>query len=436
MSRLKFNTLLVIGAIILALVLFLFWDGKQGTDWNLTLKPKGGQPYDLDVLYESLQTQLGERYREIPEEGNFSDHQNDIEAEDSSLYFYVGNQLHFSSDDLDAMEEYIKHGGRVFISALNISSEFYNKFPWLRSPTYLTGKDSVAIQFRNKKFNGKSIPFYYQRNGKQEYGTYNYFFTKPLSDSGTSFKSLKNLRYYLALSVFDKENVNFYYSSNGDGGFYMHSNPQFFSNIYLQTEAGRTHLSQVTQLLRFKKLWADKSGMVIKPWSDEEGSSYAVYTFISSDRGLLYATIILLSGMLLFLVLGGRRRQRSIPCMEQPANSSLAMISAMGHFYLSEKSNIYVFHKEWNLFLQFLRHRFYFQLETFDEVTIQKLSEKSGVSQQTIQDIFLMYEKYSIFSHLRTDELVDATQTINQFYTEYRQQYGNTKQRRTAAINS
>jgi hypothetical protein len=224
------------------------------------------------------------------------------------------------------------------------------------------------------------------------------------------------------ISMSDKENPDFILLRVGAGRLYLHANPVLFSNYYLTKKQGRNYAENVLKFLPDKRLIWDLSAVLPREDAEFRQSGRNMLAFVSSQPGLWAAWKLLFISVALFLIFAGRRLQRSIPVIQAPVNHTMAFVKAVGRFYYGEKQNVVVFRKEWNQFLIFIRQHFRINGINSDR-DIAILSERSGVEQELIREIRVKYEKYSIFTELKGDELMDMNKSLSRFYSEYKK-YG------------
>jgi hypothetical protein len=71
-----------------------------------------------------------------------------------------------------------------------------------------------------------------------------------------------------------------------------------------------------------------------------------------------------------------------------------------------------------------LQYQFRIRLRSLQEDELKKLSEKSGVALNTINNLVRIHEKYAQNGELSAAELIETNKAIGRFYEEYRNNYG------------
>lgn len=422
--------IVVFSALFIGVIwVFVISDRSDGIyNWQRGLSLEKDEPYDLSVFHKIVKNAWGDTYNEIPEKASIEKYSLDLSSPGSGIYFYIGKNYYLSTSEIKFLKGYIENGATVFISANNIPEELFQSFDALKRfsmKSYYS--DSAISKFRNKQVSPNRFSFINKVKSHTASVRWSYFDVLPEFDNAEEVSDVVNKeRSMVQISTIHltPDASDFLCIYYGEGRLYLHSNPVFFSNYYLTTEPGRKYTMKVLGHLPNEPMWFDLSGGIRKPDSKTGDNARPMYDFISSDASLKYAWWILIGGVVVFLIYGGRRKQRAIPVLAVPQNNTLALVEAIGHFYLKEKSYVSVFKREWNQFLGFIRFNLRFPLNELDKNSALLLSERSGVSMETIEAVFAMYAKYSIFSEITADELLDVTNTINKFYQEYKNKYG------------
>jgi len=187
---------------------------------------------------------------------------------------------------------------------------------------------------------------------------------------------------------------------------------------------GRKYLASVMKHLPAREIWVDRNASVPKLDAESGYTRKSIFSFIQEHPGLKYAWWLLVGSIVLFLLFGGRRKQKAIPVLNKPSNNSLSLVESLGYFYFTENKNALVFKREWNQFLNFVRLHLHVSTENLNSETTRKIAEKSGAQLATVEKVFSVHEKYRIFTELSGEELIETNRTIAAFYTEYYHKHG------------
>ena len=418
--------LMVLGGAVVAGICWLILnaDNPQSVhNWQRTLKLDKGEPYDLDVFYQTMKQTYGSDYAEIPESASIDKYHADIAESGTGVYMFVGKNMYLTESEIGFLEQFANNGGTVFISANAIPNKLFESIAGLRGfgmTNYYA--DSSFVLFKNKNFSQGRFSFV-NKLKNEPMGAYWNCFIKNEEIAAMNVRKSNLIQISTIDSAYNAPS-DFLCIYHGEGKILLHANPVYFSNYYLKTTDGRKYLSEVMQHIPKEPIWFDISGGMRKAEALTGETRTSIYDFISQEKSLKYAWWILVIGALAFLFVGGRRKERPISVLTEPQNQTLTLIQSMGYFYWAEQNNVAIFKREWSQFLAFVRMHISIQFLEVGEVEASILSEKSGVDKERILNIFAAYNKYRIFSEITADELFDISNKINQFYLAYKNKNG------------
>lgn len=431
------NSNVILIVISLAVVAGLFWllagnqdDGNNTYQWFRTLQQDGNEPYDLGLFNKTLKETWGAEYHEIPQQAELEKYQQEMNDNGAGIYFFTGRNIYLTQNDCEFLEKFVHDGGTVFISAYGIPKNLFKQFNSLKYYyTEIYYSDTAQAYFTNRFFSGRPYRFIHQiRNKKADFADWGCFSPVFSMPDDESFQDPDEMNTNLAvISRINNTNgaaPDFLCLYHGQGRIFLHANPVFFSNLYLTKPEGREYLQKIIGHLPKDHLWVDRSAEIRKPESQTGKNTRSIIDFILQNEALKHAWWILIGGVALFLLAGGRRKQRSIPVIRPETNHALDLVQAIGHFYRSEKHNLPVFKREWNQFLAYLRFHVHWQPVQYDATEAEILASRTGVSKEIITDIFDSYRKYQIFSEITQEELTIFSSQITTFYTAHKNKYG------------
>lgn len=419
-------------AVIVGIV-FSFMSGeKEKHNWGHTLAKAEREPYDLLVFYKTLKHTFGSKYKEsgiADSAGAVTKELTKIDPE--GVYFFAGNSAYFSDKDSRAIAHFVSDGGTAFLLTEKIPDNFFTQIEgnvYLDIATIFL--DSMSTSFSHPSLDKKPYSFNQWIRNKKVSGEW-HFITEKQRDingetDGTASRGWKKYAIYseyITLSKVEKVGPDFIKIPHGKGNIFLHVNPILFGNFYMKTPLGRDYAAAVIQHIPNKTLFVHLGAGYPRPETQVGISDKSVYSFIQQNAPLRYAWWLLCGGMLLFLLTGGRRKQRSIPVLAAPSNSTLALVESIGYFYFREKNHALVYRREWNQFQNFARLHFRIAID-MEVDTWQKLAEKAGVKTETAMTLYVKHRDVGSFSELSATELIACNNAFTQFYTEYYKTHG------------
>jgi hypothetical protein len=135
-----------------------------------------------------------------------------------------------------------------------------------------------------------------------------------------------------------------------------------------------------------------------------------------SQPALKWAYFITLSALLIYLIFEGKRRQRIIPIMEVPQNTSLQFVETIGSLYYNQKDHKSIAEKKITHLLAHIRTKFYLKTTEIDQEFRNDLSSKSGIVPQQINELFDYISFIQNNEYITENQLITFNDQIENFY--------------------
>jgi hypothetical protein len=367
-------------------------------------------PFGSFIAYKRFQSEFPDYWINIAEKP-FNKTWEDLRDDSSknySLYFLITKNLVLSTDEVNAMIEYVKAGNDLFISADYIDEK-------LLEAVYCTiDRKSEIISEVNGKMNETHVSMFYGNDFKAPKYSYYYF---PFLNYFSSYDTT-NTR---VLGVNEKNLPDYVVLFAGRGRLYLHVAPRIFSNYFLLTNDNYHYLEYVTAYLRFEpqyvywdEYYKDFSSTKNKNnlGNDDHFSTMEV---IRENPPLMWAFYIGLAGLLLFVLFNVKRKQREIPVLPVNTNATVAFTETVGRLYLQRKDNRNIADKIITYFYEYLRKKYFINTSVINKEFINSLSGKSGVSATETNELFEWIKTIEQQEDISDEELLNLNSKIENF---------------------
>jgi hypothetical protein len=374
-------------------------------DERITLKEKDKIPYGTAAA-RNLITSL------FPNASVTSDSKSPGYWQDIS--FNSGKQVvilmsgYFNADEYELKKiiDFVENGNYVFIIARGFSTDAQTAFNFAYgqdnySPLYNISEDSLKVKLEKPSFSSDSL------------------FMFP----GTKFESwfeTFDTSHAVVLGR-NESQPNFIRMNIGEGSVFIHAAPLAFSNYFILHKNNVHYFEQVLSVIP-----ADVEKIV---WNDY----YLDKKVNNSNRrrdpnwlGILFrypafkwGFFTALLGILLFVLLNSRRKQRMIPEHTKPRNESLDFVKTMGRLYYDRRDHHNLAKKMGVYFLEHVRSTYKLPTHTLDEQFIEALHFKSGYLRGDLNEIV------SFIQYLQDNGSVNEHQLTN-FHDQLESFYQNT----------
>lgn len=395
MARAMQNKPLIIG-ISVGFVLFglLVFLNPKPIDWSLSFSKKDKIPYGNSILYELLpilypETEITETYTSLKD-------YIDNTIPKNTNYLVINNEYQPDSTEVNVLISMVKNGNFAFITANQFSDAFckklhleFNKYHYRN----IIAGDSTTLNFANRQL-------------KSAFG---YSYKKMLDNTYiTSYDTAQTT----VLGYNQNGQTTFIRIHIGDGSLFINTSPLAFCNYsMLKNDHHEYIFKSLSYLPRNKVIWDEH----YKP-INETGRS--TIEFILKNTSLKYAWYVLLAGIFIFFIFETKRRQRTIPVVLPPENTSLKFIDTIGRLYFNRKNHLDLAQKKYIYFIDYIRSTYHINIKEMTEEGYNELSQKSSIPIRTITQIIEMGERLNSIDKLTEEDLIQFNQKIEFFYQQ------------------
>jgi len=151
--------------------------------------------------------------------------------------------------------------------------------------------------------------------------------------------------------------------------------------------------------------------------SGREGAETPLRFFLSNTF-LRWALWLAVAALLIYVFFEMKRRQRIIPIIEPVRNTTLDFVETVSSVYYSSHDNKSIAAKKTQFWLEHIRQRYYLSTNYLNDVFVQQLQRKSGVSKELIETILNNIKRAEAQPKVTDDVLLQLTNSIDEFYQQ------------------
>ncbi|MGG9962404.1 DUF4350 domain-containing protein [Ferruginibacter sp. SUN106] len=309
-------------------------------------------------------------------------------SDTGSLYISFSKFLFVNEDEAKAMMDYVYAGNTLFIAANYFDTvllskikckENYSALPYLQYDFF----DSVRTT--NTSSNDSAFSYYYHPF-KSNFEYRDSVFTK-------------------VLGVNDENKPNYILYFHGKGKLFLHCDPKAFSNYFLLKNDNYKYLQNsfaYTANYPDHLYWDDYYRKIGSRRSSESSLSA-----ILNNPPLAWAFWLILLLGLLYVLFGGKRRQRIIDKIKPNENTTVTFTETIGRLYLQQKDNKNIAEKMSTYFNEYVRNNYFLNTNLVNDDFITSLSRKSGVDRNKVESL------YRAIHHVQSNAAVDDYQLLS-----------------------
>ncbi len=408
------------------------------TSWAVTLDHEKKAPYGLWLAWQTLpkyfpqasRELISRRFRYTSIDNSMQRHKDDSTA----LLVMAGLNYYVSEEEWTRIKLFARSGNEVFI----ICSKLDNKIETeLHCSKEAGGEEIPLSQFNNGALNKNVLVLLpdttvrYGFNGRSLSSTFTLAVkgatdTAAIAPADATLKDLTTTSDPAAeeegnkigepevLGIYTKGAPDFIRYTIGSGHITLHAAPLAFSNYFLLQDSNRTYLNGI---------WHSFPDNISHIYWNEyykrstEGSSMNVLWRYPATR---WALIIAIVTLLVYVLLGLKRRQRIIPVVQPLENASVSFVEAIGRLYFNKGNHANLAEKMIQHFLEWVRTYYFLDTTQLGDTFILQLVSKSGRSGEEVKSLVTKIHDVRLGTAVTPEYLHELHRSIQSFYNHQR----------------
>jgi len=415
MKFLRTNLPYIILVLLVIGMVFIEMSKPKPINWNPTFSKDDKIPYGNYVLYNQLNDLFPEQTTKVIQQPIYNQLRDWEDDEEPITYLFINNRFAIESFDSELLMEFVERGNTVFIVAQDIFLGG-NSFSDINADTF-----KLATQFRGMDWFIEEEEKHSEvwTEGQGDFEGINFISCDLYAPDGYRLKKRNGGSTF---SNFDSTDVqilgadqfgrpNFLKFPYGEGTFYFNSAPFAFTNYNILDETGNMDEYVSLALLHSPKqrIWWDEYYKVGR------GESQTPLRYILSNEPLKWLLYMTLLAIPLLLIFEGRRRQRVIPIVTPPKNTTVEFVETLSALYLNKNDHKNLADKKVNYFFDYVRNRLRIYDIRYEEDFYRSLADKSGVSLEETKRLFTIIRNIQMKENVSEDSLILLNRRVDEF---------------------
>jgi hypothetical protein len=329
-------------------------------------------------------------------------------SSDSSLKNYVVLNGSFSpgESDVNALLKFVQEGNCAFIAAEEITGVFADTLNIkMRNGFY---EEDFSAQDLNSGPKKDSIYLTLLNTHLKTFGKKYWYRDGTVSGYFSSVDTTNTL----VLGKNSDGKANFIRVQYGAGVFLISSTPRAFTNYNMMLANNAEYISASLSYLPVRDTYWDE---YYKTYREADANSLR---FIESQPPLYWAYYLSLCAAFLYIVFESKRRQRVIPVVEPPRNSTVEFVSTIGRLYFQNGNHKDIAAKKVYYFLEYIRTNFYLNTNEFDKEFIEKVTGRSGIDKTKVSQLFALIQHFQQSNGVSQADLLEMNKRLEEFKKE------------------
>lgn len=371
--------------------------GPQPENWNPSFEFDKYRPFGSELVYQGLPDLFPGQTITVVEESP-AEVLKEFEKKQAN-YIIIQEEFKTNQFEARALMDFVKRGNNVFISA-----------------SVFSGSLADSLDVENEEEFWALFDAFDSSPSKNEYLTLN----SDIDPKNKHFPLLDNIVYnYFSgrnsgkrLGWNKRNRATYIEIKIGDGSFFLHSIPLMFTNYYMVDPINHEYISRALSLMPVRDVIWDE---YFKPGKVHTDSPVA---YLLDNRSLKWAWFLSLGGVLMFMLFESKRKQRIIPVIEPPENTTLEFTRTVGRLYFAHGDHKDIAEKKVKHLLEYIRNRWSMPTTDLDTEFRTKLAGKSGVDFAKVDLIFQLATKVQTADEVEEAALIQLSRAIDEFYIQ------------------
>ena len=395
----------LVALLAIIVVLLLIVNSRQKTfDKRVSLSYKQEHPYGLNVLYQFLPLLLPNAKVEVNRKSPGEWYYQNDSAKNNTLFMVVTQHFNPSQSEIELLDRFVQNGNSVFIVSpkmneiaktyFNLNIQAHNYFNYY-GENYV---DSPIVYLKQPVFAADTNYLYP-----------GFTFDTYLEDFDST--------YYAVLGTNDLREPNFVKASIKNGTYFLHTDPFMFTNYFLLHKKNINYLEKSFALIppnTQQIIWDEY--FIYKLNENEQAPDPSPLRILLSIQAFKWAFALAVIALAIYLILNSKRNQRFIPVIEKNKNESLDFVKTIGRLYFEKQDHANIANKMCTYFLEHVRSKYFINTSYLNEEFIQKLSGKSGLTEEQIRQLVQTIQEIQLANTISQHQLSNYYSQFNQFY--------------------
>lgn len=367
----------------------------QPVNWNYSFVGEDTVPFGTYIMREESETLFPGSEIEFNTQSIFDKEY----VSEPANWVFINYEFEFDQFDAEILFDYVIEGDNVFIAAYDLSGYLGDTLGIIINHNF----PSIASGLQDlSKLSTREL--YYTNPAIESSPTWRF----PRLITSSYIGSIDSIYKATVLSKNDAGFPVFMKMEVGEGAFFIHTSPFTFTNYFMRDLKYYGYASTAISYLPDRyTVWDEYY---------KSGKNQSRLSFILSNPNLKSAWFLGLFGILIFMIFEAKRRQRIIPILKPPVNTSIKFAETIGNLHLLEGTHKKLFKKKQLFFLEYIRKNLNLNTGLINNTFIEDVSSRSGLPEKSIKLLFDKISDAEQKEQLSAKELKKVCALIDQFY--------------------
>ena len=382
--------------LLMGVLIYVESSKKKPIDWRISYSHKDKIPYGSFLPYEFLSDVFVGKKVEKTSQTVYQQAITTPLVGENINYLFVSELFDPTKEDARMLFDFVENGGNVFVAAERFDGDFGTKLA-LRTAAHISfnGRDSIQLNFTSKSLKAQK-DYLYKNN------SVNHYFV--------DFDRTKT-----SILATNQHNEPVYMSVNyGKGHFWVSSSPIAFTNYNIVSRNNAEFVAKSWSFLPNQHTLWDEYYKYSKydPVTQKESSLLRV---VKSKEAIDWAFNVLVVATLLLIFFMAKRKQRPIPIVAPPKNTTLEFADTIGVLYFQNKDHKNLALKKINFLFTYIRTKLAININEPNLDYVDRIAQKANKTKEEVQKLFLLIQQIQQYGQISDNELISLNAQIKGF---------------------
>lgn len=380
-------------------VVFLYYSQPKPINWSRTFGKDDKIPFGCYAIFHLLEQTYGGRVT-INSQGLY--HLAAGEEKTPQTLLLINSDLDLDRLEVRSLFDYVKRGNTVLLCADHFGRSLCDTFQLVVEYNVYSGASSLDSLLKKPAF---EVSYVQPANNVMK--SYMY----PEAANKSFFSSLDTARFRIS-AINKRRRPVMLEADLGKGKLILSTLPDVFGNLFIVNHPNRSYVYTLLSKLKNETVIWDE---YYKTFGRHKQSMFA---FIFSSDALYMAYSITVLSILLFMLFGIKRRQRAIPVITPPRNTTLEFVDVVSQVYFNSNNHQHIAAETIRYFYAEISRKFQLNTANLDESFFMALHQRSGVDLEQIRKLFMFCQVLKASASLTEHDLLELNDRITQFKTQ------------------
>lgn len=366
---------------------------QRQLDRRVSLWRKDDIPYGTQVAFDALPHLFPDADVSVNKTSLLST----VSPYNHKAYIIICSRLVAESEDVTWMMNFVGAGNQIFISANHISESLLHNLS-----VHATTNEALAYEP-----DSLTVGVYDPKDAG--YHTYSY-----PGDSYANWITSLDSQYTAVLGRDSGGRPDFIrIGYKGGGAIFLHFAPLAFSNFFLLHKENMRYYERVMSYIPSsvkEVVWDDYFRY------DRSSAGFPLFSFIFKNPPLRWGFWLLLLLFLVIYLFDSKRRQRMVPLIAGPRNTSVDFVQTIGQLYYQRRDNRNLAMKMVVHFQEQIRTRYHMTATLEQEGFVDRLAYRTGYPKPALEWLVGYMRQLPLSAYVPDDQLMELHRQLEAFY--------------------